>query len=99
MSHSKVKIGDRMTGRWRGHKRWYHVIGTVTSGSPNVYVNGKKAARLGDRGKHTKGKFTITTGRPDILINGKKSAFKGSKTNNHRGSGTIISGSKDIYIS
>jgi uncharacterized Zn-binding protein involved in type VI secretion len=99
MSHQKTKVGDRMTGTWRGRKRVYHVSGSITTGSPDVLVNGKKAARVGDRGRHSKGSFTILTGRPDVLINGKKSAFKGSKTNNHNGSGTLVTGSNNTYVS
>ena len=99
MSHQKVKIGDRMVGTWRGRRRTYRVSGPVITGSPDVLVNNKRATRVGDRGRHSRGVFTIITGRPDILINGKKSAFKGSKTNNHRGSGTIVTGSKDVFVS
>jgi uncharacterized Zn-binding protein involved in type VI secretion len=99
MAHQKARVGDRMNGTWIGRRRVYHVTGVVISGSPNVFVNGKRAARLGDRGRHSHGGFTIITGRPDVLINGKRTAFKGSRTNNHSGKGTLVTGSPNVYVS
>lgn len=99
MSHQKARVGDKMTGTWRGRKRVVGTSGVVITGSPNVYVNGKKCARVGDKGRHRYSSFTILTGRPDIIVNGKRVAHKGSKTNNHSGSGTLISGSPNVYVS
>lgn len=98
MAHKKAKVGDRMRGTHRD-RRTHGTSGVVTTGSPNVFVNGKRAARLGDRGRHSHGSFTIITGRPDVLINGKRTAFKGSRTNNHSGKGTLVTGSPNIYVS
>jgi uncharacterized Zn-binding protein involved in type VI secretion len=98
MSHQRAKVGDKMTGIWYGD-RPRRTSGSITSGSPNVIVNGKPSARIGDKGRHRYGSFTITTGRPDIIINGKKVAYKGSKTNNRGGSGIIVTGSPNVSVS
>jgi uncharacterized Zn-binding protein involved in type VI secretion len=71
-------------------------IGPITTGSPNVFVNGKPAARVGDTGVHAAccgpNKFTIVGGTSDVLINGRRAAKKGDATQHCGGEGYIISG-------
>jgi uncharacterized Zn-binding protein involved in type VI secretion len=61
--------------------------GTVTSGSGDVMVEGKQAARAGD----TAG----LEGSPDVFINGKPAAVQGDKTGC---GGSIVSGASGVFI-
>ena len=66
--------------------------GSVTSGSGDVMVEGKQAARAGD----TDGcAGTITEGSPDVFINGKPAAVQGAKTGC---GGTIASGATGVFV-
>jgi uncharacterized Zn-binding protein involved in type VI secretion len=66
--------------------------GTVVSGSSDVTVEGKQAARAGD-GAGCAG--TITGGSPDVFINGKPAAVQGSKTGC---GGAIASGATGVFV-
>ncbi len=70
-------------------------IGPIISGSPNVLINGKPAARVGDKGTHAAccgpNTFTITSGDSSVLINGRAAVIKGSFTQHCGGTGSIIS--------
>ena len=77
-----------------------HVGGPIVSGSPNVNINGKRAARCGDR-TYCEGTATggfLVTGAEKIKINGQLAAMVGS-FNNHlapvtQGSPDVIYGSE-----
>jgi uncharacterized Zn-binding protein involved in type VI secretion len=68
--------------------------GPVIVGSPNVLINGKPAARMGDTGIHAAccgpNVFTIAEGDPLVLINGKPAAKSGSKTIHCGGVGRLL---------
>jgi uncharacterized Zn-binding protein involved in type VI secretion len=68
--------------------------GPVIVGSPNVLINGRPAARMGDTGTHAAccgpNTFTIAEGDPHVLINGKPAAKSGSKTIHCGGVGRLI---------
>jgi uncharacterized Zn-binding protein involved in type VI secretion len=72
------------------------VIGPITTGSPNVLVNGRPAARVGDRGVHAaccgSNTFEITSGDSSVLVNGRAAARTGKRdtTRHCGGSGHII---------
>ncbi|NTW28825.1 MAG: hypothetical protein HGA39_05610 [Coriobacteriia bacterium] len=70
------------------------VTGPITSGSSNVFINGKAAARVGDTGVHAAcsgpNTFTIAGGDSEVLINGKPAAKIGSTTRHCGGTGTIV---------
>jgi uncharacterized Zn-binding protein involved in type VI secretion len=70
-------------------------VGPVTTGSPNVLVNGLPAARVGDRGVAAAccgpNTFEITEGDGSVLINGRAAAKIGSVTQHCGGTGSIIS--------
>lgn len=66
--------------------------GSVTSGSGDVVVEGKQAARAGD-GAGCAG--TIIEGSPDVFINGKPAAVQGDKTGC---GGTITSGATGVFV-
>ena len=66
--------------------------GTVISGSGDVMVEGKQAARAGDSAGCA---GTITEGSPNVFINGKPAAVQGSKTGC---GGSIASGATGVFV-
>jgi uncharacterized Zn-binding protein involved in type VI secretion len=73
-----------------------NVVGPITTGSSHVLVNGKPAARVGDRGVHAvcagPNTFEIVGGDDSVLIDGKPAARIGSTTRHCGGMGKIIGG-------
>ncbi len=72
------------------------VVGPIISGSPNVFIDGRPAARQGDAGIHAacsgENSYTISGGDPEVLINGRPAAKIGSETRHCGGVGSIIQG-------
>jgi len=66
--------------------------GTVASGSSDVTVEGKQAARAGDAAGCA---GPIIEGSPDVFINGKPAAVQGDKTGC---GGSIVSGASGVFI-
>ena len=66
--------------------------GTVTSGSGDVMVGGKQAARAGDTAGCA---GPIIEGSPDVFINSKPAAVQGDKTGC---GGSIVSGGSGVFI-
>jgi uncharacterized Zn-binding protein involved in type VI secretion len=64
----------------------------VTSGSSNVTVGGKQAARAGDT---TGCGSTVVEGSSNVFINGKPAAVQGSSTGC---GGGIVTGSSGVFI-
>ena len=64
----------------------------VTSGSGDVVVEVKQAARAGDSAGCA---GTIIEGSPDVFINGKPAAVQGDKTGC---GGTITSGATGVFV-
>jgi uncharacterized Zn-binding protein involved in type VI secretion len=77
-------------------------VGPVVTGSPDVFVNGKPAARQDDLGIHAAccgpNTFTIKRGSPTVYVNGKPIARMNDNTQHCGGSGPIIEGSPDVHI-
>ena len=71
-------------------------VGPITSGSPNVFVNGRPAARVGDVGTHAAccggNSFKISGGNGNVIINGRRAAKRGDATTHCGGAGHIIQG-------
>jgi uncharacterized Zn-binding protein involved in type VI secretion len=63
----------------------------IISGSGDVSVEGKEAARAGD----STGNGTVVEGSSDVFINGKPAAIQGSKTGC---GGSIVTGSSSVFI-
>lgn len=69
--------------------------GSVVTGSPNVYANGKKVARVGDTyACPIHGPNPIVSGSPDAYANGVKVARVGDST---ACGATLVDGSPDTY--
>jgi uncharacterized Zn-binding protein involved in type VI secretion len=66
--------------------------GTVTSGSRDVMVEGKQAARAGDAAGCA---GPIIEGSPDVFINGKPAAVQRGRTGC---GGTITSGATGVFV-
>lgn len=77
-------------------------IGPIVTGSPDVLVNGRPAARQDDLGIHAAccgpNNFTIKKGSPTVYVNGKPFARMNDNTKHCGGSGPIVEGSPDVYI-
>ena len=65
---------------------------SVTSGSGDVMVGGKQAARAGDS---TGCGSTVVEGSSNVFINGKPAAVQGSSTGC---GGSIVTGSSGVFI-
>jgi uncharacterized Zn-binding protein involved in type VI secretion len=95
MAARVARYGDKTDGRCRkGH---YHEYGRIISGSLDVFINGKRAARYNDKVRancHHLAK--INSGALDVFINGLKMARVGD---HFYGSykGLITSGSLDVF--
>jgi uncharacterized Zn-binding protein involved in type VI secretion len=67
--------------------------GRINTGSPNVFVNGRPAARAGDSGTHAAccgpNTFTIAGSNWGVLINGRNAVKIGDATNHCGGVGSI----------
>jgi uncharacterized Zn-binding protein involved in type VI secretion len=74
-----------------------HVGGPITGpGAPNVLINGKPAALMGDLCICAGGPDTIVQGEPTVLINGTPVATVGSMTAH---GGSIVMGEANVLIS
>ncbi|MEL7561535.1 PAAR domain-containing protein [Dehalogenimonas sp. 4OHTPN] len=71
-------------------------IGPIISGSPNVLINGRPAARVGDRGVHAAccgpNTYEITSAGPDsnVTINGRRAVRLGAETRHCGGTGQVV---------
>ena len=78
-------------------------FGIVTTGSPDVYVNKRPAARKDDKGLHAAccgpNKYDLVKGSPNVYVNGKPFARNNDQTKHCGGSGKIIEGSPKNAIS
>jgi uncharacterized Zn-binding protein involved in type VI secretion len=80
----------------------HHVEGLILTGSPEVLIDGRPAARVGDVGNHNhfvccgSNKFEIAEGDAAVLIDGKPAARIGDKTKHCGGIGTITKGPKSL---
>src|SRR2546425_8565424 len=72
-------------------------VGPIVTGSPDVFVNSKPAARQDDLGIHAvccgPNTFTIQRGSPTVYVNGKPFARMNDQTKHCGASGPIIEGS------
>jgi len=79
----------------------HNCTGPATQGSPNVYVNGRPAHRLGDAGIHAAccgpNTWVAAAGSGTVFINSKAAVREGDKTTHCGGSGQLVKGSDDVY--
>ncbi|HTO97950.1 MAG TPA: PAAR domain-containing protein [Myxococcales bacterium] len=77
-------------------------VGPIISGSPDVNINSRPAARKDDPGVHAAccgpNTFTIAAGSATVYVNGKPLARMQDNTSHCGGSGPIIEGSADVCV-
>ena len=73
-----------------------HVGGPLISGSNNVFIAGKPAARVGDKAQCQGIVDYLIDGHPNLLINGKPTVCKGSKTQH---GGQVVDGVDSVVMS
>ena len=100
-----ARVGDNANNPADSHgKRCcpHNVTGPATSGSPNVFTNGRSALRIGDPGVHSSccgpNTWNCSGGSGSVFINGKPAVRKGDSTSHCGGGGHMIQGSGDVFI-
>ena len=77
-------------------------VGPATKGSPDVFVNGMPALRVGDSGIHAAccgpNTWQATMGSSTVFINGKQAHRKGDMDTHCGGVGKMIDGSSDVIV-
>lgn len=80
----------------------HDVSGGAQQGSPDVFINGKAALRVGDAGKHATccgpNTWTAATGAAAVYFNGKKVHRLGDAVQHCGGKGKLVQGSGDVFI-
>lgn len=75
-------------------------VGPIISGSNNVFINGKGAARKGDPGIHAvccgPNTYTINEASSNVYVNGIPLARRGDETKHCGGNGEIITCSFNV---
>ncbi|MEZ8739711.1 PAAR domain-containing protein [Photobacterium swingsii] len=72
-----------------------HVGGPIVAGSPNVFIGGLPAARVGDMMMCIGPPDSIAKGSASVFINGKPAARMGDKTSHN---GVIVGGDGSVLI-
>jgi uncharacterized Zn-binding protein involved in type VI secretion len=72
-----------------------HEGGPILEGSPNVFICGLPAARVGDQLQCNGANDVITEGEPSVLINGRPAARLGDRTAH---GGMVIEGCPSVLI-
>lgn len=100
-----ARLGDRSNCPSDSHGNEccpHNVTGPATEGSPNVFINGKPALRVGDSGVHSQccgsNTWKCTQGSSRVFINGKPAVRLGDQTQHCGGVGKIIDGSDNVFI-
>ncbi len=80
----------------------HSVTGPAVSGSPDVFINGKPALRVGDSGVHRAccgtNTWHVVEGSPTVFVNGLPLARLGDATSHCGGSGTLIEAGPDVIV-
>ena len=102
-----VRFGDKAVAIDSHGRRCcpHYVIGgssTITGGSPNVFINGRKAVRLGDLGLHSAccgpNIFTHIQASTNVFVNSKGLVKLGDKTRHCGGIGAVIEASQNVLV-
>ena len=79
----------------------HDVQGPCVDGSPNVFINGMPATRLGDPGVHSSccgaNEWVAGAGSMSVFINGIASHRLGDMTRHCGGTGKTITGSENVF--
>lgn len=94
MGKPAARVGDGHTCPMQENTE-PHDGGPILEGSPNVYIGGIPAARVGDKAQCNGSVDTIIEGEPSVFINNRPAARVGDKTAH---GGVIVGGSKTVSI-
>ena len=105
MAPEAGRLGDnsKVSGDGHGCPACPHTaVGPAILGSPNVYVNGKPALRVDDKGVHAAccgpNMWTATAGAPHVFINSKAAHRKGDDDAHCGATGQLIQGSNNVFV-
>lgn len=104
--HPQGRLGDKSLAPIDIHGKsccpHIAVSGPAIEGSPDVFVNGLSALRVGDKGVHFvccgTNDWKAMEGSDAVFINGKPACRLGDKTKHCGGDGTLIGGSQDVLV-
>jgi uncharacterized Zn-binding protein involved in type VI secretion len=101
------RLGDRAENPADGHGRsccLHDAIGPAVDGSPDVFVNYRKALRITDPGIHQDVRccgpntWNAAAGSPTVFINNRNAHRLGDETVHCGGVGRLIEGSPDVIV-
>ena len=105
MAKPACRLGDRANCPVDIHGKAccpHNVTGPAITASPDVFINGKPALRVGDKGIHALCCGTNTwkciKGSSTVSVNGKPLVRQGDTTQHCGGLGRMIEGSKDVFV-
>ncbi|MDF2535125.1 MAG: motif [Bacillales bacterium] len=110
-----ARQGDAITGTTNGEHAGHYdewgspihgsstISGTITSGSPNVFINGKAVARAGDSTIESDACDSGQSGslrsiNRGVFVNGLPVALNGDAINPHNGTAHIVAGSGNVSV-
>ena len=80
----------------------HDVIGAAVQGSPNVFIEGRAALRVGDPGVHSRccgpNTWLCAEGSPNVFINSIPAVRLHDVTSHCGGDGTMVTGSSHVFI-
>lgn len=80
----------------------HSVIGPATTGSEDVFINGKPALRVGDDGVHSfccgSNTWQAVKGSDSVLINNRGAFRCGDRSEHCGGRGFLVDGSPDVFV-
>lgn len=99
------RVGDQALCPADSHgclKCAHQVQGPATVGSPDVFINGMPALRVGDTGVHAgccgPNTWTAAQGSSTVFINGLPAVMMGHMTQHCGGVGSMVEGSSNVFI-
>ncbi len=104
MAQANSRLGDKSQVPSDGHgcpACPHSCVGPAVGGSPNVFVNGKPALRVGDPGVHAAccgpNTWVARAGSSTVKINGLKAHRKDDADTHCGGNGKMIEGSPNVF--
>lgn len=100
-----ARVGDKANCPADAHGKLccpHNVTGPAVEGSPNVFIDGKPALRVGDKGVHSAccgpNTWVAAEGSPKVLINNLPAVRLNDATSHCGGMGKMIEGSPTVFI-
>ena len=104
MAKPACRLGDRANCPIDIHGKTccpHNVTGPAVSASPDVFINGKPALRVGDKGVHAlccgTNSWECVEGSSKVMVNGIPLVRLGDATRHCGGMGKMIDASSDVF--